>query len=709
MFHETNPARLKQKQREKGNGVLLRLRNIGKIYDSNGILTIGIRNVELGFDNNEFVTIEGESGSGKSTLLNVIGANDSYEEGELYFNGEPTSHYSESDWEKYREKNIATVFQDFNIIENLTVLENVELALLRLDDKKERRRRAKELIARVGLTEQMNRRGSKLSGGEKQRTVIARALAKDAPIILADEPTGNLDVKASQEVAALLKEVSKDKLVIVVTHNPEFFRQYATRRIRMYDGRVSEDQMLERPAPVLQSARTEELPVSRFHHFRNTLHVGTLNYKSRPKFTTMMSLALAVCAVTLFLVIALFGQNLIRPLTATLDGVGISGKVIVSGTGDRITADTLDELAYETGAGFILGDRTLSEFTVTIPESGDMLGDYEVICLYSPYEYNLSENEGVLVLPRSAGNDAQAIVSAFTGAGVGLESIEVKASLTAEDVRLYLGYGALAENGLKIQAINSTIRLGEDETTVYTFTVNSALADGNINLVNSNYFNVVGRTAVFTAKADKAYMIADASGKNDSVSGLIVEMSEADYDAMFENDLSDAMQACLYFSSEEAARGAIDGLPEGYMGLLSGSNVYVQGAGDVFTEDVLWYVALIAVSLLIGVLISIIFMRSVKIYQADFAVYRTLGIPKKVSSRSLYIQMALIFLPALMLLPLVSIIAAIIPGSSLTFISVGNYFFIEVMLLLIVELVAFGFNKSLNGQSIRKSLRRGSK
>ena len=423
----------------------------------------------------------------------------------------------------------------------------------------------------------------------------------------------------------------------------------------------------------------------------------------------MMSLALAVCAVTLFLVIALFGQSLLSPLTTTLDGVGIEGKVIVSGTGDGISADTLDELAYDTNASYILGDRTLSEFTVTVPESGDMLGDYEVICLYSPYEYNLSENEGVLVLPRSADNDAQAIASAFTGAGVGLESIEVKASLTAEDVRLYLGYGALAENGLKIQAINSTIRLGEDETTVYTFTVNSALADGNINLVNSNYFNVVGRTAVFTAKADKAYMIADASGKNDSVSGLIVEMSEADYDAMFENDLSDAMQACLYFSSEEAARGAIDGLPEGYMGLLSGSNVYVQGAGDVFTEDVLWYVALIAVSLLIGVLIGIIFMRSVKIYQADFAVYRTLGIPNKVSSRSLYIQMALIFLPALVMLPLVSLIAAIIPGSSLTFISVGNYFFIEVMLLLIVELVAFGFNKSLNGQSIRKSLRRGSK
>ena len=227
--------------------MLLRLKNIGKIYDSNDILTIGIRGINLDFDYNEFVTIEGESGSGKSTLLNVIGANDSYEEGELYINGEETSHYGAAEWEKYREKYIATVFQDFNIIENLTVLENVELALLRFDDKKVRREKARELIEKVGLLGQINQRGSKLSGGEKQRTVIARALAKDAPIILADEPTGNLDVKSSREIAKLLKDVSKDKLVIVVTHNPEFFVEYATRRITIFDGSVKQDKVIEKP------------------------------------------------------------------------------------------------------------------------------------------------------------------------------------------------------------------------------------------------------------------------------------------------------------------------------------------------------------------------------------------------------------------------------------------------------------------------------
>ena len=221
--------------------MLLKLNDIGKIYEAKKLYTIGIRHINLEFNLNEFVTIEGESGSGKSTLLNVIGATDTYEEGELYFNDCETSHYSVSEWDKFREENIATVFQDFNIIENLTVLENVEIALLRFENLKERKAKAKELIEKVGLLKQINQKASKLSGGEKQRTVIARALAKDAPIILADEPTGNLDQKSSYEIAHLLKEVSKDKLIIVVTHNPEFFEKERTRQIVLKDGSVIED------------------------------------------------------------------------------------------------------------------------------------------------------------------------------------------------------------------------------------------------------------------------------------------------------------------------------------------------------------------------------------------------------------------------------------------------------------------------------------
>ena len=206
--------------------------------------------------------------------------------------------------------------------------------MLRFDDKKTRREKARELIEKVGLIKQINQRGSKLSGGEKQRTVIARALAKDAPIILADEPTGNLDVKSSREIAKLLKDVSKDKLVIVVTHNPEFFVEYATRRITIFDGSVKEDKVIEKPTET-KNVEIPEVKQSRKKNIKDILHIGVLNYKSRPKFTAMMSFALLVCAVTLFVVLSVFGVSLIKPVTNSLDTVGVNGKVIVSSENKR--------------------------------------------------------------------------------------------------------------------------------------------------------------------------------------------------------------------------------------------------------------------------------------------------------------------------------------------------------------------------------------
>ena len=159
------------------------------------------------------------------------------------------------------------------------MLENVELALLRFDDKKTRREKARELIEKVGLIKQINQRGSKLSGGEKQRTVIARALAKDAPIILADEPTGNLDVKSSREIAKLLKDVSKDKLVIVVTHNPEFFVEYATRRITIFDGSVKEDKVIEKPT----ETKNVEIPEVKQSRKKNINCISGKTYRGNDK------------------------------------------------------------------------------------------------------------------------------------------------------------------------------------------------------------------------------------------------------------------------------------------------------------------------------------------------------------------------------------------------------------------------------------------
>ena len=218
---------------------MLKLENVSKIYYTNGIVATGISKVNLELNIGEFVIITGESGSGKSTLLNVISGIDSYEEGEMYINGKETSHYTEKDFEEYRKKYIANIFQSFNLINSYTVYQNVELVLLLNGYKRKQiKKKVLDIIDKVGLTKFKNTKVSKLSGGQKQRVAIARAIVKDTPIIVADEPTGNLDTKSAYEIIELLKNVAKDKLVVIVTHNIEQVEKYATRIIKMHDGRM---------------------------------------------------------------------------------------------------------------------------------------------------------------------------------------------------------------------------------------------------------------------------------------------------------------------------------------------------------------------------------------------------------------------------------------------------------------------------------------
>ena len=227
---------------------MIQLKNVSKYYYSKGMIASGISKVNLTLDTGEFVVITGESGSGKSTLLNVISGLDSYEDGEMYINGEETSHYLAADFEEYRKKYIGNIFQNFNLVNSYTVYQNVELILLINGYKKaEIKKRIADILDRVGLSEFASTKVSKLSGGQKQRVSIARALAKDTEIIVADEPTGNLDSKSAEGIAELLSEISKDKLVIVVTHNFDQFEPYATRRIKTHDGKIAEDDGVRSP------------------------------------------------------------------------------------------------------------------------------------------------------------------------------------------------------------------------------------------------------------------------------------------------------------------------------------------------------------------------------------------------------------------------------------------------------------------------------
>ena len=221
---------------------MIRLKNVSKFYYSKGIIASGISRVNLDLDVGEFVVITGESGSGKSTLLNVISGLDTYEEGEMYIEGKETSHYTATDFESYRQKYISCIFQSFNLISSYTVYQNVALAM-QIDgcSNEEIRQKVPEIIEKVGLSEYKNRKVSRLSGGQKQRVAIARALAKDTRILVADEPTGNLDSVSAEGIVELLTEISADKLVIVVTHNFDQFKDHATRVIKMHDGKIVED------------------------------------------------------------------------------------------------------------------------------------------------------------------------------------------------------------------------------------------------------------------------------------------------------------------------------------------------------------------------------------------------------------------------------------------------------------------------------------
>ena len=214
---------------------MIRLENVSKYYYSSSNVCCALRKINLEFKMGEFVAVTGESGSGKTTLLNIISGFDSYEDGEIYINDEPTSYYDEEDWERYRKNEIAFIFQSYNLIDSYSVLENVMVTYIlegvSIEIAKEK---SLEILKQVGLDNDVNKKTSKLSGGQKQRLAIARALAKETNIIVADEPTGNLDEENGNAVLQLLKNLSKDKLVIIVTHNQSQVEPYITRRIRLH-------------------------------------------------------------------------------------------------------------------------------------------------------------------------------------------------------------------------------------------------------------------------------------------------------------------------------------------------------------------------------------------------------------------------------------------------------------------------------------------
>ncbi len=287
---------------------MLKLQNIVKTYRAGEDTVQALRGVSTAFRENEFVAILGPSGCGKTTLLNIIGGLDQYTSGDLVINGISTKQYKSSDWDTYRNHSIGFVFQSYNLIPHQTVLANVELSLtLTGVSRSERRARAKEALQKVGLGDQLKKKPNQMSGGQMQRVAIARALVNNPDILLADEPTGALDSETSVQIMEILKEIAKDKLIIMVTHNPDLAEQYASRTVRLLDGQIVSDTDPYEPEPIAEEQ--PKAPKKRLRKpsmsFFTALSLSLNNLMTKKGRTFMTSFAGSIGIIGIALILAL--------------------------------------------------------------------------------------------------------------------------------------------------------------------------------------------------------------------------------------------------------------------------------------------------------------------------------------------------------------------------------------------------------------------
>ena len=328
---------------------MLELKDICKRYVTQSFTQVALDNVSLSFRDNEFVAILGPSGSGKTTMLNVIGGLDHFDSGDLLIDGISTKDFHDRDWDAYRNNRIGFVFQSYNLIPHQTILENVELALtLTGVGRAERRQRAREALEKVGLGEHVDKRPSQLSGGQMQRVAIARALINDPEIVLADEPTGALDSTTSVQVMDLLKEVARDRLVIMVTHNPELAQQYATRIVNLADGKITHD---SDPFDVAAAQRREAKPTRKTSmSFLTALGLSARNLMTKKGRTAMTAFAGSIGIIGIAAILALSNgvNNYIKkveedtlssyPLTISRQDYDLSA--MMDGHGSTASGDT---------------------------------------------------------------------------------------------------------------------------------------------------------------------------------------------------------------------------------------------------------------------------------------------------------------------------------------------------------------------------------
>ena len=748
----------------------LTLKDIGKIYYSGSGAAVGIRGVNLAFDLGEVVAITGKSGSGKSTLLNVISGMDSYEEGELIIEEENTSHFGQAEWETYRKEYISFIFQDYNIIDSFTVLENVELALMNIEDKTERRSRALELIDRVGLLSHLHHKGSRLSGGQKQRTVIARALAKDSPIILADEPTGNLDSKTSKEIIELLCEVSRDKLLIIVTHDFSELEERATRHIRIFDGAVESDREIREAKKFSPTAKKEEAEKSASHKktLKNGILLGRSIFKAKPKLSVFLSLLMIIGALGIFMLSTMCGgaASLFEPnyMFTPLDGRVIvtkrSGEVISAeeasalvenyGATDALRFDTLLDLAYDSSL-YIAGTQDYNDVYVNAQFTfGEDFGECSIgrypetadeVLLYLPISYKNDVGRDELITDKVFYNEMPFKISGvkyyydnnvtpkclFTDEGFRTATaLYFLTTSSRPSITVSVSGENFAEYSIQLSSFTPSFNIESDkiylDSEKFSSIISQAGADYSVSVslsatyYNYNYYYGDSTPKVFT----KNFSRSDITDTKPSVSSI--DRNQESFGLILSDELlceiaesvldKSYKQISLFFESQREAETAAEKLSEnGYIAVSSYTTYEpdpLETIGNTLLSLGVFFAWFIGIVFL-AFFLSLCSSRVLGAFNGDMAVMRSMGIPVAVIKVGMYVRMLLSLIPSFIAVGIVAALIFVSPALNGFFVYMyaWQYALIFVGMIILTVRITHKQIKSLFSESVKKSLRGG--
>ena len=737
---------------------IIELKDVGKIYATADAIAVGVRHINAKFDIGEFVAVTGKSGCGKTTMLNVMSGLDSYEEGEVFVDGGETSHFNATDWEEYRKNYVSFIFQDYNIIESFTVLQNVEFALSHITNLPERKAKAKELIEKVGLTSVIKHKGSKLSGGQKQRTVIARALAKDSPIILADEPTGNLDSKSAKDIIAILGEISKEKLVVVVTHNIAELRGYATREIRIFDGEIASDEIcidrkiVESTKQVEIAVPEEDTNISKNKKIaivikkkfdekkaitKDAMYLGLNRYMSMPKLTIFMTIMCIIATLGMLILYsgfstltedyafdpAMFNYEEGRLIVAQEDREAVS-EVDRQQMADKYGAtyrnrDALDDMKGVSGIIQAV-TRNMSEkqfydeFSISTYDNHDISygkapeAENEVM-LRLPYQYKSAVLNGDQII-------CELSVMNYRYEVVGLDfyaNNRVDSEILFSDSSYSLAYVRAIASGYLANS-NARVFISPELEGNEAFHVTGSNYDNDCLIEQIDTIHFGGNTYAVEQRMDimsknvSKYQLEEGFPRYGSTLynyGIYISEELANRIA---DDLD--FQFSLLFENDDLAQAAIDGIvAEGYAVAMSNSQALAPQAEFESTMSNMFTIVLFIIAILFfGLFVGICSSRIHNSQKKNIAIFRTMGINQKVVKKSTFWFNLITLVPSMIIcIGLIMPLFFTSAGFVFTYIQWWGYLVVFLGMLGIISIATKVINRRLFRETVRKNLKGG--